>query len=104
MNTPIAIVDKDGNLWPWDGREVSPYILATGSRYIYSREEYAEALTAFNQSLKSQEAARAAESKKLDDMPEEREAVSKKDVTKALGMSTVEKDSMATMGDFNLNL
>ena len=43
---PICVVDADGVLWPWDGRDINEHILAAGSRYVYSKSEYKRLLAA----------------------------------------------------------
>ena len=37
---PYAVVDRDGFVWPWDGREPDEHLLAAGSSYIYSKAEF----------------------------------------------------------------
>lgn len=50
---PLALVDRDGVVWPWDGREVNEYLVDKGSRYLYTEEEVQAARAAYKASLKS---------------------------------------------------
>lgn len=43
---PYAVVDHDGFVWPWDGRDPNEYLLAAGSRYIYDKTEFKALLAA----------------------------------------------------------
>lgn len=47
---PFGLVDRDGFVWPWDGREPDGHLIAAGSRYIYSKAEF-DRLTARAQAL-----------------------------------------------------
>ncbi len=50
---PLALVDRDGVVWPWDGREPNEYLLEKGSRYLYTDEEVHAARDAYKATLKS---------------------------------------------------
>ena len=43
---PLALVDRDGVVWPWDGQAHNEYLLAAGSRYLFTAAEVAEAKAA----------------------------------------------------------
>lgn len=43
---PLGVIDRDGNVWPWDGRNVNEHILSAGSRYIYTKSELKRHLAA----------------------------------------------------------
>lgn len=45
-STPLGVLDRDGNVWPWDGRNINEHILSAGSRYIYSKAELKRHLAA----------------------------------------------------------
>lgn len=38
--TPLAVVDRSGTIWPWDGREENEKVIEVGSRYIYDKGEF----------------------------------------------------------------
>lgn len=38
--TPLAVVDREGTIWPWDGREENEKLVEVGSRYIYDKAEF----------------------------------------------------------------
>lgn len=43
---PLGVLDRDGNVWPWDGRNINEHILSAGSRYIYTKAELKRHLAA----------------------------------------------------------
>ena len=59
-NHPLAIVDRDGCVWPWDGQEENPYMLAAGSRYLFAQKEVDACKKAYAATLEAQAAKRQA--------------------------------------------
>ena len=57
-NHPLAIVDRDGCVWPWDGQEENPYMLAAGSRYLFAQKEVDACKKAYAATLEAQAAKR----------------------------------------------
>lgn len=51
---PLALVDRNGVVWPWDGREPNEHLLGVGSRYIYDEEELDAARAAYAAILNAQ--------------------------------------------------
>ena len=58
-HNPLALVDRNGVVWPWDGREENEYLVGCGSRYIYDAEELRAAQAAFAATLAAQKRRRA---------------------------------------------
>lgn len=46
QQTPIAVVDPSGVVWPVAGGEENPYMVDKGSRYIYDEDAYHAAVEA----------------------------------------------------------
>lgn len=87
QETPLALVDRDGTIWPWDGNHPTEYMLATGVRYLYSKQELKEAQADYVKRIDARDNNRRTNFRGLDATPEEREAINAKQAMRDLGMS-----------------
>lgn len=55
---PLAVVDRDGCVWPWDGQEENPHLIGAGSRYLFTQREVDTCKAAYQASLDAQRAKR----------------------------------------------
>lgn len=85
--TPIAVVDKDGMVWPWDSRVESDKVISAGSHFIYTKKELQKALKAGNGSNRQVETITDPEQVDITTKPKEVVPVDQKEVvSKILGV------------------
>lgn len=51
---PLAVVDRNGVVWPWDGQEINEHLVNAGSRYLFDEDELETARAAYTATLKAQ--------------------------------------------------
>lgn len=73
--TPLALVDRDGVVWPWDGRPRNEYLESAGSRYIYDEADLKATLAQYELRLKSQARGRRAAAPDPAEKPKRRKRV-----------------------------
>lgn len=83
--TPLALVDRDGVVWPWDGRPRNEYLEGAGSRYIYDAADLKATLAQYELRLKSQARQRKGRTADPSEKPAKRKRVgSAAEVAKAV--------------------